>query len=635
VWAIWYAQQGIPVFRLDGKRPLETGGFHTASTDAFQVHVWWQERPQANIGIHMVPWWILDSDPRHGGDVQLAELVATYGPLPPTALVHTGGADYGLHYCWQYPTDGRVVRQCKLGLGLETRTTSGYGVAPPSVHPDSGRPYLWDVGQDLEDPGIAEAPEWLLALVCGSGTGVQGGGQEGPLKPNLERGADIVEGERNDTLALMGIDMRRRKFDYSAIRVALLDTNTERCKPPLSTADVEKIAWSCCRYNANATFDSKSARERAAQATNTGSPAEDQVKWGSGASMVMIPLSHIAPEPVHWLWHPYIPYGKITMLEGDPGQGKTFLMLAIAAAVTRGESLPNQSGLLPPGTTTPESVLYITGEDGLADTIRPRAEQTGANLDLLWVTPGITTLTGDAKNALTPADIEHILPFSFENLDILAAAVKAYHIRLVIIDPLTAFLGADVDMHRANEVRPLFKYLGTIAEVNQCAIVVLRHLNKGVGKAIYRGMGSIDFTGSARSVLVVGNSAEDEHKHIMAHSKSSLGSHGTSVVFALSPEGGFAWSGTSGLNADEMLTQIPTSKAAKRSAAADWLLQFLQEGERAIALLRTEAEAAGISWRTLERAKTELRVLSFKKGMSWYWRLPGEQETGPIYDDED
>lgn len=339
--------------------------------------------------------------------------------------------------------------------------------------------------------------------------------------------------------------------------------------------------------------------------------------------LVVTKLSDIAPEEVRWLWHPYVPLGKLTLLEGDPGQGKTYLMLAAAAAITRGYSLPDQRGRVPPPHGQAGNVLYFTAEDGLADTIRPRAEQAGANLDKLLVVEGWTA-GGDME------------AFTFAQLALLGETIHDLQIQLVIIDPIQAFLGADVDMHRANEVRPLMAQLGRLAALHHCAILAIRHITKGTGKALYRGLGSIDFTAAARSVLVIAESLEDEQKRVLAQAKNSLEAKGASLVFTITADG-FQWCGTSKISADELLSGQPQKHQHQRNAAGEWLVQTLRPGEMAVTTLRAEAEANGISFRTLERAKVRLGVVSFQKGDRWYWKLPEfieEDDKGEdIYDE--
>jgi len=334
----------------------------------------------------------------------------------------------------------------------------------------------------------------------------------------------------------------------------------------------------------------------------------------SSPHLVVSRFADIPPEDIEWLWRPYLAKGKITILEGDPGQGKTYFMLALAASLTQGFTLPDQRGRPgPPGESPPQNILYVSAEDGLADTLVPRAIKAGADLTRLYGVRGVE-VDGDLQ------------PFTLAQISMLSEAVHDLQAQLVIIDPIQAFLGADVDMHRANEVRPLMAALARLAEVHKCSVLIIRHINKSLGgKALYRGMGSIDFTAAARSVLVVAESLEDPSKKIIAQAKNSYAPLGASLIFSIT-EDGFAWCGVAKISADELVGQQPAKHQHQRVAAAEWLVECLKDGELPANTIRQEAEANGIAWRTIERAKQEMRVISFKKLDLWYWKLPPLQE---------
>jgi len=326
--------------------------------------------------------------------------------------------------------------------------------------------------------------------------------------------------------------------------------------------------------------------------------------------LVTVPLSTIEPQDVAWLWEPYIPLQKLTLLEGDPESGKTYLMLAIAAAVTRGFALPDAQGHMTAPHGVCGNVLYLTAEDGLADTLRKRADQCQADTSRIFVVP-----TAD----MFP---DHMEPFSLARPHLLSAAIEEREARLVVLDPLTAFLGAAVDMHRANEVRPLMTRLVALATRHNCAIVAIRHWTKQPGgKARYRGQGNVDFYAAARSVLSVGESPEDERLRIMAQSKNSICAHGISIVFHIT-DAGLQWAGTSLMSADELSAAQPQRHKKQRQDAMEWLRAYLTHGPQHVKLIVAQAEAVGIRERTLWRAKEHLGILSSKDGEKWYWRLP-------------
>ena len=314
----------------------------------------------------------------------------------------------------------------------------------------------------------------------------------------------------------------------------------------------------------------------------------------------LIRMSDIQPEEVQWLWYPYIPLGKLTVIQGDPGEGKTTFVLAMIAALTKGEALPEREPL------DPVNILYQTAEDGLADTIRPRLDALGADCSRVLV-------IDESKRELSLSD------------ERIRQAMEETGAKLLVLDPLQAYLGAEVDMHRANEVRPILKRLGAVAEQMGCAVILIRHLNKMQGqKSGHRGMGSVDFQAAARSVLLVGRTKEDPQLRIVVPDKSSLAPEGESIAFALDPEQGFQWKGYCAYNAEELLGGSTKQVQTKTMQAEETLRNLLDKPAPAEEILR-RITAVGISERTLMTAKKNLGVLSEKRGAQWFWRLPSGQ----------
>lgn len=343
--------------------------------------------------------------------------------------------------------------------------------------------------------------------------------------------------------------------------------------------------------------------------------------------MVVVSFEDVADEHIEWLWQPYIPLGKLTIVEGDPGLGKTFFLLAVATALSCGTGLPASNGQIMGGVTDPRTTLYLTAEDGYGDTLKPRATKMQANLRYLKAVYGWT------------ADEQVTHPFSLDHLTLLEEAIRDFQASLVILDPLSAFLGAQVDMHRANEVRPLLMQLGHMAARQRCAVVVVRHWNKNVGgKATYRGQGSIDFTAAARSVLALGESPDDPSIRILAQSKNSLTAKGVSQCFQLLDDA-FTWMGKSELDAESLAAVQPNKRQLQRHNAMQWLKEYLSTGPQLATMIRAAAEALSIPYRTLERAKAALGILSSKEDKGWYWRLPHfepwDRYPGMEEDDED
>ena len=314
----------------------------------------------------------------------------------------------------------------------------------------------------------------------------------------------------------------------------------------------------------------------------------------------LIKMSNVDVEEIQWIWYPFIPYGKVTIVQGDPGEGKTTFILALIALLTKGEPLPEEENA-----TEPINVIYQTAEDGLGDTIKPRLLSAGADCDRVLV--------------IDENEVE--LTLSDKRLE---QAINQTGAKLIVLDPMQAYLGEAVDMHRANEIRPIMKRLALLAERTGCAVILVGHMNKMQGgKSSYRGLGSIDFRAAARSVLVVGRVKDEPTLRIVAHDKSSLAPEGKSIAFELNPETGFQWKGYCETSVDELLAGTGTVKS-KTAIMEDELKNLLQE-PIAAEDVQNRASELGISLRTLMTAKRNLSILSEKVGDKWFWKLPNQE----------
>lgn len=311
----------------------------------------------------------------------------------------------------------------------------------------------------------------------------------------------------------------------------------------------------------------------------------------------LISMRDIQTEDVQWLWYPYLTRGKLTIVQGDPGEGKTTFVLAVISALTRGEPLPECEQA-----PEPVNVIYQTAEDGLADTIKPRLEAAGA----------------DCARVLVIDESKRELNLSDERLE---QALRKTGAQLMVLDPIQAYLGDGVDMHRANEVRPILKRTAAMAERTGCAVILIGHMNKAQGlKSGYRGLGSIDFRAAARSVLVVGRLRDDPAVRIVAQDKNSLAPEGKSIAFQLDGERGFKWKGTCDLSVDDVLSGSGKLQT-KTLQMEEELERMLREAATAEAVLN-RAKELGVSERTLMTAKKNLGIVSEKRGSQWYWMLP-------------
>ena len=314
----------------------------------------------------------------------------------------------------------------------------------------------------------------------------------------------------------------------------------------------------------------------------------------------IIRMSDVELTPVDWLWKPYLPFGKLSVLQGNPGEGKTYFAMHLAAACTNGKLLPNMERM------EPFNVIYQTAEDGLGDTVKPRLIEAGADLDRVLV--------------IDDSDVQ--LTLSDERIE---KAIVENNARLVIIDPIQAYLGSDVDMNRANEVRPIFMRLGQVAQRTGCAILLIGHLNKAAGmQSLQRGLGSIDIAAAVRSVMFIGKLKHDPTMRILTHEKSSLAPPGVSLAFSLGDEGGFRWVGEYDITADEMLSGIEPQRETKTQQTKDLICTLLAGGKRVYSEdIDKAALERGIPGRTVRDAKRELgdalksKIVEGRKKVFW------------------
>ena len=325
---------------------------------------------------------------------------------------------------------------------------------------------------------------------------------------------------------------------------------------------------------------------------------------GQKTELKMIRMSEVESQKVKWLWYPFIPYGKLTIIQGDPGDGKTTLVLNIAAKLSKGESLDSDMNV-----QESVNVIYQTAEDGLADTVKPRLELAGADCEKILV-------IDESDKSLSMAD---------ERLEEALAKTGA---KVLILDPIQAYLGGGMDMNRANEIREVMKSVGQVAQRTGCAVVLVGHLNKAAGlSSAYRGLGSIDFRAAARSVLVVGRLRKNKTVRIVVHDKSSLAPEGKSLAFQLGDEEGFRWlDGYDEISAEELLSGFTSQPETKTAQAEALIRSMLEDGEEIHCeeIIRAAAERR-ISRRTVNEAKKNISgIVTRKAGARWMWSLQNE-----------
>jgi archaellum biogenesis ATPase FlaH len=370
-------------------------------------------------------------------------------------------------------------------------------------------------------------------------------------------------------------------------------------------------------------------------ASDHSGPAGRHAK-GAASRPILTRVSDVEPEEVKWLVPGRIPLGKITILEGDPGLGKSTLLVDIAARMTTGSAMP---GGADGDLAGPTNVIILSAEDGAGDTIRPRLDAAGADLRRAYILEAVESTSAQLSRADRPAGLDRRPPDLFD-IDALRAAIVEVGAKLVTIDPLMAFLPSKVDSHRDQDVRGVLARLKDLAEETGAALVLVRHLNKSQsGSAIYRGGGSIGIIGAARVGLLVAKDPDDAQRRVLAVTKNNLSKQMPSLGFELvDADGGVArihWLGTSHYSADDLVA--PRSGEGEGSAvdeAVEVLKDILWHGPVKVTLVKSKAREAGVADRTLDRAKQKLRVRSYKRGFAdgghWVWELPRQTSAGGI-----
>ena len=288
----------------------------------------------------------------------------------------------------------------------------------------------------------------------------------------------------------------------------------------------------------------------------------------------IIRMSEVDTQTVEWLWEPYIPFGKVTIVQGNPGEGKTTLALRLCAACTNRKPFPAMAE------HEPFNVIYQTAEDGLGDTVKPRLMEADADLDRVLV-------IDEGKQELSLSD---------ERIE---RAIRQTGARLIILDPIQAYVGEKTDMNKANEIRPIFRRLAEVAERTGCAVVLIGHLNKAAGgQSAYRGLGSIDFRAAARSVLLIGRVKREPNVRVIIHDKSSLAPEGKPMAFSLGAESGFSWIGEYDITADELLSGTGGNTETKTEQAERLILDLLADGKEMASedIVKAAAEAGAGSF---------------------------------------
>jgi len=556
-----------------GKHPRTVHGLKDASRDVNMIGEWWRRWPAANVGVLTGAEsgiLVLDLD----GEPALQTLIEFESKgwrLPDTCTVVTGR---GAHLYFQYPAGFAIHNSAgKIGLGLDIRGEGGYVVAAPSIHASGAR-------YRIDDSPVLPMPEWLLSFIQEPQAARE---RESAPAAETIASVSIGKGSRTNRLVSLAGAMHKRGMAPPAIEAALLVENAMKCSPPLPDIKVRALAHDIpARY-----------------------PKEERPQRKPD----LVCLADVEGRAVDWLWEPFIPSSMLSMISGDPGAGKSFVALSVAADLSLGKL---RDGRI----TAPANTLYLTCENPIAECIRPRFDLLGGDANRFFVLKGTFSAEDgeEQRGAVTLSDIP--------TLD---AAIAETGARLVIVDPVQSYLGANVDLHRSNETRPVLDGLSKLAESHGCAVLLLRHLSKqSGGKAIHRGLGSIDLSGAVRSEMLAGSLPDDPESRALVHIKTNVGRTGGAEGYSINGDGQFLWTGESQITESDLLAapEGPEDRSARKDAI-QWLADLLKQGNQEQKEVRKLAENSGISYATLRRPKNALQVRSYKATMSgpWMWAM--------------
>jgi putative DNA primase/helicase len=389
----------------------------------------------------------------------------------------------------------------------------------------------------------------------------------------------------------------------------------------MSDRDDELWRRAAQEYHADRARTASPSRERLAREQQNGG-APHQV----GPELVIERASDILVKPVEWLWPGRIAIGKFTLLAGEAGLGKSQVVSAIAAAITTGGLWPCDEGTAPPG-----SVIFFSAEDGPDDTIVPRLMAAGANRQHVHLARAVQTDDGKGRRA-----------FNLQSdLDLLAREIeKLGNVRMVSIDPISAYLGPKIDSHVNAAVRGVLEPIGEMADRLRVAIVGITHPPKGTGTtAINRFIGSIAFVAAARAAFMVTPDPDDKERRLFLPVKNNLAPLGKGLAYRIKERlvgepgslvvtSAIEWDHdhveTTADQALQAADECIGSGAKPREEGMEILRELLASGPMLAAKIKAEVTDAGLSWMTVKRAKKLLGVRTYKLGMTdgWLWELP-------------
>lgn len=579
-YALYYSRLGLAVFPIKpkSKQPLTEHGLKDASKEPEQIESWWNRWPAANIGIAtgavsgglVVIDLDVDKDKGIDGRVTLREWEAEHEKLPDSTWMAITGRG-GYHYFYH---DSSTVRN-RTGIyeGIDIRGDGGYIVAPPSVHPN-GNTYEWE--QDPMLYPLAEANGAVFDFLVGPVS-------REPEPISFDLPEQIPDGQRTTAMVKLVCSQQAKGLSDEAIRAAVKAENEAKCVPPLTDQELEKEVFpALTRYQKGTAPYNRDFSRR------SNWNEQPVIKKGPVNLVSMDKVEEKEPE---WLVTDYIPKGQITVLAGDGGSGKTTIWCSIAAAVSSGgPCFLNQDNPFAKE-CLPGRVLFFSSEDSAEYTLKGRLRRSGAKLE----------------NVLSLDLADERFPEIKFNAPLLEELIKEYRPELVIFDPLQSYVPPDIQMGQRNAMRACLNPLIGLGEKYGTTFIIIVHTNKQVGLwGRKRIADSADIWDIARSVLIAGE-ANDGLRYI-SQEKSNYGPQAQTVLFRLD-SGKVEFEGYTDKKDKDYVTAATaaTYQAPAREDAKTFILDYLKDGEKETADLDGMMKAQGISGKTLERAKADLK----------------------------
>lgn len=590
--ALWYARNAYYVFPVSAdKKPLLFDWPHEATTDGGKIEGWWTKWPDACIGVACGPSQLLflDLDTYHDDGKSAADRLKTYLQLgEPTFATGRGGEQY-IFRCQDQAIKnkaGSLLLQGVILPHIDVRANGGFAIVPPSV--STFGEYKKICGAHFKNPPIV--PSALLHVITSSKQFRQG-----------SDGSIIPEGRRHTALTSVAGSLRAKGLDAVKILELLRAKNVTCCLPPLDDREVAEIAND---IGAKAILEPLASRSEY---------DFDPVVNASSVTM----------RSIDWLYKPFLPKGKLTVLAGLPKDGKSLVAVTIAAALTKGSPLPGETR----SNRQPMQVIYMTAEDAFDDTLKPRFVAAGADLDKVGFVNFVSVREAAGKEANEPIYLS--------NHEMLRKMLENYSPGLIVVDPLHCFFGPNVDFYKASETRPVLSGLAKLAEEFGCSMLLIEHLNKSDRKGAAKILGSVDIAAACRSVLMTARNPSDQSDRyvcleVATSQVDKVAVQFSTEGFSVSESDGstietvrIVWGGIEFVTYDEIMSAAHDD--SKTSQAENLLLTLLADGKEVPA---KEIYAKSSSRWALNAAKSKLTRCGYtfnteKKGLQggWIWTM--------------